>query len=168
MRTICVAVFSASLTAACVPQGALYGPGFPSEVASATPRFERVARGEIQVPDEDDSDSAQPTPLQAAAATPASGRDHPRPDPVFFHLGAGYGALGGLDLTACRDRGLPSGYIRVRATFGSSGRVAHAAVESASEPSPEALTCIGEQLEATSVPAFDSQDVTLSRIVFVN
>jgi hypothetical protein len=154
--------------AACAPPGAFYGPEFPPENASAAPRVERVARGEVAVGGDDDDDAAPPTPLQAAAAVPLSARDRPHPDPVFFHIGAGYGALGGLDLTACRDRGLPSGYIRIRATFRASGRVAHAAVESASEPSQEALTCIGEQLQAASVPSFDSDDVTLSRIVFVN
>jgi len=45
---------------------------------------------------------------------------------------------------------LPSGYIRLRATFRPSDRVTRAAVESATEPPEEALTCIGEQLEATS------------------
>ena len=106
--------------------------------------------------------------LGIAAAAPASNRDRPRPSPIFFSLGAGHGALGRVDLSTCRDRGLPAGYLRIRATFRPSGHVAHAAVESAAEPPQEALECVSEQLEDTSVPPFDGEDVSLSKIVFVN
>jgi hypothetical protein len=102
------------------------------------------------------------------AYLPASPRDRPSPDPVPFRLGAGRGALGRVDLAACREQGLPLGYLHVRVTFRRTGRVVHAAVESPEAPTPEALSCIGEQLEATLVPAFDGGDVTLSKSFFVN
>src|SRR5271165_4777474 len=48
-------------------------------------------------------------------------RAHPRrpagaglsSDPVFFHLGAGYGALGRIDLDSCRDQGLVPGFLHL-------------------------------------------------------
>jgi len=104
----------------------------------------------------------------AAAFLPPSPRDRPRPDPVPFRLGAGRGALGLIDLTPCREDGLPPGYVHMRVTFRHSGRVVHAAVESVAAPPPEALECIGEQLEVALVPVFDGGDVTLSRSYFVN
>jgi hypothetical protein len=90
-----------------------------------------------------------------------------RPDPVFFRIGAGYGAVGQVDLSACRERGLDPGYVHIHVTFGGGGRVAGATVESPNQPPPDALTCIGEKLEAASVPAFEGGDVTLSKSLFV-
>jgi hypothetical protein len=108
------------------------------------------------------------TPLRAAASLPASNADHPRPDPVLFRLGAGHGTLAHVDLQPCRDLGLPPGYLRMRVTFHPSGHVVRAAVESEAPPTDEALACVSEQLEVAMVPAFDGEDVTLSRIFFVN
>jgi len=107
-------------------------------------------------------------PIRVAAALPASNADHPRPDPVPFRIGAGHGALGNVDLGPCHDRGLPSGYLRLRVTFRPSGHVSRVAVESEDQPPPDALACVGEQLEAPKVPVFDGDDVRLSRIFFVN
>jgi hypothetical protein len=103
-----------------------------------------------------------------AVFLPPSPRDRPRPDPIPFRLGAGRGALGLIDLAPCREDGLPPGYVHMRVTFQHSGHVVHAAVESATAPPPDALECIGEQLEAAMVPVFDGSDVTLSRSYFVN
>jgi hypothetical protein len=89
-------------------------------------------------------------------------------DPVFFRLGAGYGALGQVDLSPCRELGLPRGYLRVRVTFHTDGRVGHAALQSDVLPPAEALTCVGERLELASVPAFEGGDVTLSKSFFVD
>lgn len=107
-------------------------------------------------------------PPAPAVFLPPSPRDRPRPDPVPFRLGAGRGALGLIDLTPCREDGLPPGYVHMRVTFQHSGHVVHAAVESATAPPPEALDCIGAQLEVAMVPVFDGSDVTLSRSYFVN
>jgi hypothetical protein len=93
---------------------------------------------------------------------------HLQSEPVLFRLGAGYGALGHLDLAPCREQGLPPGYVHMRVTFRHSGRVVHAAVESAAPPPREALACIGERLEVAIVPVFEGGDVTLSRSFFVN
>jgi hypothetical protein len=107
-----------------------------------------------------------PPPPQEAEARPPGPRV--QRDPMFFHLGAGYGALGQVDLEPCRDHGLPRGYVRVRVTFRTDGRVAHAALQSDVLPSPEALACVGERLEMALVPAFEGGDVTLSKSFFVD
>jgi hypothetical protein len=93
---------------------------------------------------------------------------HPFREPSLFRLGAGYGALGHVNLAPCREQGLPGGYLHLRVTFRSDGRVARASVESRLAPPPEALGCIGEQLEAALVPVFDGDDVTLARSFFVD
>jgi len=85
----------------------------------------------------------------------------------FFALGAGYGALGKIDLSACRDEGLPAGYWHVRVTFGPSGRIVHASVESPVAPSREALACVADRLTGPTVPRFDGHGVTLSKSIFV-
>jgi hypothetical protein len=100
-------------------------------------------------------------------ATSASGIDRARPDPVFFHLGAGYGAIGQVDLTPCHGRGLDAGYVRLRVTFGGAGTVVRALVESPTQPPPEALACVAERVESASVPSFQGDDVTLSKSIFV-
>jgi hypothetical protein len=103
----------------------------------------------------------------ARAAPRASDADRVRPEPVFFRLGAGYGAVGRIDLSPCKDRGLDTGYVHMHVTFGVGGSVARAVVESPTQPPPEALACIGELLEAATVPPFQGGDVTLSKSLFV-
>jgi hypothetical protein len=98
---------------------------------------------------------------------PPSDADRVRPEPVFFRIGAGYGAVGHVDLGPCRERGLDPGYVRMRVTFAGDGTVAHATVESPTPPPPDALACIGERLRAAQVPAFQGGDFTLSKSVFV-
>jgi hypothetical protein len=164
MRSTFFSLVCFAITTSCIPRESLYDAEFAAE-----PQVERRAPGvAIAHVDVSDDDAAGGTPTRAAAVPLSERAMRPRPDPVFFHLGAGYGALGHIDVVPCRDRGLPSGYMRLRATFRPSGRVAHAALESVSEPPEEALTCIGEQLEATSVPPFDGADVTLTRIFYVD
>jgi hypothetical protein len=107
---------------------------------------------------------------EAATTVPvlaASPRDHLRPDPVPFRIGAGHGALGSIDLAPCRAQGLPPGYLRIRVTFRHDGRVAHAVVEGPTPPPQEALDCLAEQLDEASVPVFDGRDASLSRRFFV-
>jgi hypothetical protein len=170
MRTTCVAVLcigSGFVGGGCLPPGEAYDANFPAETASNAPASTPVGVGEVEVGSDDD-DPVEAKPLRSVAVPVGWRGDRPRPDPVFFHLGAGYGALGRVDVLPCRDRGLPAGYLRIRATFRPSGRVAHAAVESPEQPPEDALTCIGERLQATTVPPFDGGDVTLSRIYFID
>jgi hypothetical protein len=125
----------------------------------------------------DDSDTQRPVRSDVAVAwagaeraspPPAvSPRDRPPPDPVPFRIGAGHGALGSVDLAACRELGLQSGYLRMRVTFHPSGHVVHAAVESPVPPSQAALDCVAEMLEEATVPAFDGREASLSRRFFV-
>jgi hypothetical protein len=105
---------------------------------------------------------------EPAAPAPASGLLHAAPrDPVPFPIGAGYGALARVDFASCSERGLPPGYLRVRATFSRVGYVVRASVESPQEPPAAALACIADGLRQTGVPAFDGTDVRLSRTYFV-
>jgi len=90
-----------------------------------------------------------------------------RRDPLFFRIGAGYGALGRVDLTPCRGEGLAAGYVRVRVTFRDDGRVSRAALLSPAPPSEAALECVAEQLAGAAVPRFEGGEVTLSKSFFV-
>jgi hypothetical protein len=101
-----------------------------------------------------------------AAEEVTAPRTQDAPERVFFHLGAGYGALGLVDLGPCQVQGL-AGYVRVHVTFMGSGRVARAAVESRDAPSSDALSCIGQQLRFATVPVFEGGEVTLSKTFFV-
>ena len=114
------------------------------------------------------SDGSNEGASEPVAVVPIGAGGRRRAEPMLFHLGAGYGALGQLDLASCRDRGLGAGYLHVRVTFRSSGRVVRAAVQSPVPPPAEALACIGEQLEVAMVPVFEGDDVTLSKSIFVN
>jgi len=109
-----------------------------------------------------------PDPGQEPAPAPVIAVLAPRRDRVPFRIGAGYGALGRIDFSGCLDRGLPVGYLRLRATFSRIGSVVHASVETRDEPPPAALDCIAEELRQTGVPAFDGAEVRLSRTYFVS
>jgi hypothetical protein len=112
----------------------------------------------VEVPrDHSDVEASEPV-------TTPRGRD--TTDPLFFRLGAGYGALGLIELGPCQDHGL-AGYVRVHVTFTGNGHVTRAAVESPLAPSPDALSCIGQQLSLAIVPVFEGGEVTLSKTFFV-
>lgn len=115
-------------------------------------------------------DPVEPPSASAVSSAPVLVWSEVRlpPDPVLFRLGAGLGALGHIDLGTCRDQGLPPGYVHMHLTFRRTGRVVRAAVETPVAPPPEALACIGEQIESTTVPVFDGGDVSLSKSVYVN
>jgi hypothetical protein len=108
-----------------------------------------------------------PEAAPAPPALPPSPRDKPAPDPVRFQMGAGYGALSHVDVSACRDRGLQAGYFHVHATFSHEGYVMRASVESEAPPSPPALDCIAEVLRQAGVPRFDGNEATLTKTYFV-
>jgi hypothetical protein len=107
------------------------------------------------------ADDTPPAPPRPGAPVPVA------PDPIRFQIGAGYGALSRVDLTGCREYGLQSGYVRVRATFTHVGYVVRADVASVTAPPPAALDCIADQLRRTGVPAFDGQQAKLSKTYFV-
>jgi hypothetical protein len=151
-----------------------------------------VAAGTTACVEQPDIEAESPGPIEQTAEDPSTVRDvvvsydgpgegpeqpdvvvappaWAPPDPMFFRIGAGYGALGQIDFGACRDEGLGPGYLHVRATFHhTSGRVVRASVERPAPPPVEALQCIGEQLRLAMVPVFDGADVTLSKSYFVN
>jgi|HubBroStandDraft_4_1064222.scaffolds.fasta_scaffold157279_2 hypothetical protein len=143
---------------ACMPQQ----PPLAAPVAEApSPPDERVVVSTVTV-------GTVGTPAGEAAQAPrASDADRVRPEPVFFRLGAGYGAVGRIDLSPCKDRGLDTGYVHMHVTFGEGGSIARAVIESPTQPPPEALACIGELLEEATVPPFQGGDVTLSKSLFV-
>ena len=162
MRTVALALLSL-LAAACVRRNVVNEEDLDMEPggAASTPKAPVVVQNVEVARDDPEEATAVRVPV------PASNADHPPPDPVLFRIGAGHGALSHVDLQPCRDVGLPPGYLRMRVTFRPSGHVVRAAVESEAPPTPEALTCVGEQLELAMVPAFDGENVTLSRIFFV-
>jgi hypothetical protein len=150
----------------CVHQGdeeaEVYDPTPPA------PAEVTVSR-DVAIGDDDDEDTAASAPPAPPAMSFVWSKvpieiDRPR----LFRLGAGLGALGHIDLNPCRDHGLTAGYVHMNLTFQASGRVVRAAVETSMAPPPEALSCIGEQVEATRVPQFEGGDVNLSRNFFVN
>lgn len=117
---------------------------------------------------------ATPTPSPATAAEPpappetaAAGFPSSMADPVPFQIGAGYAALGRVDLDDCRESGLQAGYVRVRATFTRVGYVVRASVASSAAPPPRALDCIADRLRQTGVPSFDGGEARLSKTYFV-
>jgi hypothetical protein len=107
------------------------------------------------------------TQAAAVAAMRVSDSYRARRYPAFFQLGVGYGAVGRIALTSCREMGLDPGYVHMHVTFGVNGAVSRAVVESPTRPSPEALGCIGRQLEAIAVPVFEGGDVTLSKSLYL-
>ncbi|HEX4445187.1 MAG TPA: hypothetical protein VH044_00565 [Polyangiaceae bacterium] len=122
---------------------------------------------EVEIGADEPGDPADPPPPSGVLVwSPISLR--PPREPALFRLGAGLGALGHIDLNPCRDEGLLRGYVHMHLTFRHTGRVVRAAVETPVAPPPQALSCIGDQIEATEVPTFDGGDVMLSKSVFVN
>jgi hypothetical protein len=131
-------------------------PPVMAPTAEAPPPDERVVVSNVTV-----------AGAAAENASRASDADRVRPGPTFFLIGAGYGAVGRIDLTPCRDRGLDPGYVHLHVTFGVGGSVARAVVESPTQPPADALACVADLLAAASVPAFEGGDVTLSKSLFV-
>ena len=123
----------------------------------AVPAGPAVIEHQVQVADD------EPPPVLARRIA----TDEVPPDPVRFQIGAGYGALSRLDLDACRTRGLPAGYLRVRATFARLGFVVRASVASEAAPPSSALDCIADGLRQAGVPKFDGEEARLSRTYFV-
>jgi hypothetical protein len=111
--------------------------------------------------------SPDEAPAPGTGAAPLVTRA-PAPDPIPFEIGAGYGALAQVDLARCAERGLPPGYLHLRATFTADGYVVGASVSSPTAPPPAALDCIAEQLRLIGVPAFDGAHARLSKTYFVS
>ncbi len=163
MRTVIPLAFLVCTTAGCVHEGAgdlASADDYASDEAAGSP----VATHDVVVPRDTDP-SAPDVVVRNAEPTPSA---RPRHEPIFFHLGAGYGALGRVDLGPCLEQGLQPGYLRMRVTFADDGHVSRAAVESNAPPPGEALNCIAQQLKLAMVPAFDGEDVVLSKGFFVN
>jgi hypothetical protein len=146
-------------TAGCLHEGDLEPPEGPDTQDPPAPVVQERSV-ELQYGAADDNADVVTEPPPAAPRPP-------RREPVPFHLGAGYGALGHVDLGTCRDQGLQPGYLRIHITFRDDGRIARAAVEAGEAPPEQALTCIGEQLKMAMVPSFDGDDVSLSKSFFV-
>jgi hypothetical protein len=162
-RTLALPLVLAPVVLACEPPPAQHAVLYPLVHREAADD-ESLSSQAIEI-DYDAADT--PTPMRLAAMIPASELDRPHPDPVFFALGAGHGALGQIDVDGCGERGIPVGYLRMRATFRPSGHISRAVVMTESPPTQEALDCIAEKLRVLRVPAFDGENVTLSREYFV-
>lgn len=154
-----------SAAAGCMPEEEV--PVRAPVAAEAPRRTERIVVSKLVMVGSDVGNVGDHGNPSRDVAMRASDTDRARPDPAFFHLGAGYGAIGQVDLGPCHDRGLDAGYVRLRVTFGGAGTVVRALVESPTQPSPEALACVAERVESASVPSFQGDDVTLSKSIFV-
>jgi hypothetical protein len=168
MRSAILPFLMVVVGAGCAPQSLNALPAVPEPPA---PEPEQVVVTNITVGGDDveQADSrqdAQRAPERGGVGLRATGVG-PSRDPVFFHIGAGYGALGRVDLDPCRDRGLVPGFLHMHVTFRSNGRVARAIVESLTPPPSEALACISEHLATATVPEFEGDDVTLSKSFYV-
>jgi hypothetical protein len=169
LRVLGVAALAASL-GGCVHQDEAYEADY--DPTPPAPPQVTVSRDVVIGEDtEDDGDGAEAPPPASTrndlvwSKVPLVAVDRPK----FFLLGAGLGALGHIDLNPCRDHGLSSGYVHMHLTFHAmTGRVVRAAIETPVAPPAEALSCIGEQVEATRVPQFEGGDVNLSRSFYVN
>jgi hypothetical protein len=158
MRTHLLVLPALAAAAGCLPEEEV--TVLAPAAAAAPDRTEPVVVSNLVMVGSGAGNGAERAALAREVASPTS-------DPVFFHLGAGYGAIGQVDLAPCHDRGLDAGYIRVRVTFGGTGSVVGAIVETLTQPPPDALACIAERIEGASVPMFQGGDVTLSKSIFV-
>jgi hypothetical protein len=161
MRSIMLPLMLLVLPTGCVHRALIEFNAEPTAEESPAPP------GEVRQVEVASDEPVEEAP-HAIVATPPATHGLVPADPPLFRLGAGYGALGQVDLTPCREQGLPAGYLHMRVTFRHSGRIVHAAVESPVPPPNEALACISEQLELAMVPIFVGDDVTLSKSFFVN
>jgi hypothetical protein len=59
-----------------------------------------------------------------------------------------------VDLAACREHGLPRGYVHARVTFGNAGTPARIDLDGPDGLSKEAVTCVGRGLSRASMPPF--------------
>lgn len=146
------------------PVGCLHEPDADFDTGVYQPVAPTVSGVERQITVTTEEAPAAPP---AARPLPASPFDRPSRDRVPFRIGAGYGALAHVDLDVCRERGLPGGYVHVRATFAHVGYVVRASVGSATEPPPPALDCVAETLRQVGVPEFEGEDATLSKTYWV-
>jgi hypothetical protein len=152
MRALTILAAALPTMTACV-----YQPATAAYTDEPAPVAEPPVERQLTIAEADEA-LAPTHPLPAARVAP---------DPIRFQVGAGYGALSHVDLAGCREYGLQSGYVRVRATFTRVGYVVRAAVTSLTAPPPAALDCIADQLRRTGVPAFDGEDAKLSKTYFV-
>jgi hypothetical protein len=153
-----VLLVPALLVTGCLREPELEATYSPTEQAPAQPMVRRDVTVNWQRSDDEEA------PVVVLAASP---RDRLQPDPIPFRIGAGHGALGGIDLAPCREQGLPPGYLAMRVTFHHDGRVAHAVVEGPVPPPQEALDCVAEQIQGAKVPVFDGRDASLTKRFFV-
>jgi len=162
VRIVILSLASLLVATGCVGRQSPNAVEYPAAPAAADPAV-HVVVADVNMTDEDSDEATPPSPPVLGAP----GALRPAPEPVLFRLGAGYGALGHVDLGPCRELGMAPGYVRMRVTFRHSGAVAHATVESEAQPPPQVLTCIGERLQVAMVPRFDGDNVTLSKSLFV-
>jgi hypothetical protein len=116
----------------------------------------------------------RPAPVQppiAAAQPSMAPSTMPVPqttEPVArFDVGAARRALSEATVSACRDEGVPRGYLRVSAQFTSDGTVGSVVVEEPRELSEEAHACVADALRGTRIPTFGGDAVTVGATWFV-
>jgi|GEM_PF-6519482 len=100
---------------------------------------------------------------------PASPRDRvPEDDDLpAFDAKAARGALGDVDLDACRAAGAPRGYGHALVTFNPSGDISKVVVDDPSGLPVSAVRCIGDELGKTRIKEYKGSAVTVGTTWFV-
>ena len=87
----------------------------------------------------------------------------PAPEPALFDRGAAATALANVDLEACKNEGAPRSTVHATLTYLPTGNISKVTIDRPAGLPVTALSCIGRQLGAAKVPAFDGPSVLVSR-----
>src|SRR5580698_6477625 len=101
MRSQVFTLVALSAAAGCLPEEEAPVRAPVTEVAPS--RIEHVVVSNLVMVGSDVGNVGDHGAPSRNVAMSASDGDRARPEPVFFHLGAGYGAIGQVDLTPCHD-----------------------------------------------------------------
>jgi hypothetical protein len=94
-----------------------------------------------------------PRYVYVEAATPPSG--------TTFDAEAAKATLARVDMTPCREVGLPRGTGHARVTWSTSGDVSRVVVDSPTGLRPEAVACVGQHLGGARVPAYRGREASM-------
>jgi hypothetical protein len=134
---------------------------------TGTQREWRTEDGSPPVLEEEVDPAAQAALAHVPLAVPPA---QPMPavvQPTHFDLGSAYGALGHVDLEACKTEGLAPGYGRVLLAFEPDGTPAHVAVQMPAGSAPSATRCVVEAFRGVRVAPFDGAPVNVRRQFYV-
>jgi hypothetical protein len=112
-----------------------------------------VAAPPNRIPPEPPVEPADGSPPLVVVGPPAAAGPFPRE--------VAKEALAEAGVATCRSRGVPSGTVQARVTFGNGGTVTRVVVSAPPGLRADALACIGEQIFMARTPPFDGPTVEL-------